>query len=156
MPCSIVVGCQYFGGPCYLHLQSEEQRQKGSLKCWHPTATLYRVITKKNTTCMRMDRHYLLIMYSLRHWMPQTHKNVTPLHSGATTNLNHNLLNEWKPHLLLLDELHHLFNHVPNAIINFMELAFIHECRSCHNEILIIECNLIHILKLEININLLK
>lgn len=52
---------------------------------------------------------------------------------------------------LLLDELHHLLNHISNAIINFMKLAFIHESRSCHKKIPIIKCNLIHILKSKTN-----
>jgi hypothetical protein len=43
IPCSVVVGYQYFGGPSCHHLQ-----QQDPVKHWYPTATLYGV-TIQNT-----------------------------------------------------------------------------------------------------------
>jgi len=43
MPYNVVVGYQYFRGPCCLHLQG------GPLKCQYPTTTLHCVATKKNS-----------------------------------------------------------------------------------------------------------
>jgi len=43
VPCNAVVGCHRFGGPCCLHLQ------RGLLKRWYSTTTLYGVTTQKNS-----------------------------------------------------------------------------------------------------------
>jgi len=47
MPHSVVVGYQYYRGPCCLHHLGEEQ---GPLEHWYPTATLHGITTQKTST----------------------------------------------------------------------------------------------------------
>jgi hypothetical protein len=35
--CNVATGCQYFGGPCCLHLQSEEQQSSKMSVSYHNT-----------------------------------------------------------------------------------------------------------------------